>query len=158
MLLPLKASPCALDPWAEEQRHLTLDSPPPTVSIRTTMHLPVQWPVQARQKMPPGAEGGSNMSSGTDFVTNSNFKNLKNICLAVSWKRDLTLAVCKPFKRSSKWCIHHDGQIGVKDYWNYGGKVHAWSCAYTYRDIFQQHMHSQILKMHLNYMPNVLLM
>lgn len=77
----------------------------PNVSTHHTMHLPAQWPVQARDKMPPGAEGSSYMSSGADFGTNSNFKNLKSIYLAVSWKRDLTLRVCKPFKRSSKWRI-----------------------------------------------------
>lgn len=62
-------------PGAEEQKRLTLDSPPPNLSTNT--HLHIQSPVQARAKMPPGAGDGSNMSSGIDFGANCNLKKLK---------------------------------------------------------------------------------
>lgn len=32
--------------------------------------------------------------------------------------------------------IHHDGQMVIKDYRNYGTKTPASNCAYTCRDIY----------------------
>lgn len=84
------------------------------------------------------------MSSGIDFGANCNLKNLKTSTQLFPGKGPYTQSLQTIQEEFKVMYIHHDGQMVIKDYRNYGTKTPASNCAYTCRDIYQQCMHSQI--------------
>lgn len=105
---------------------------PPSLSTDTAMLLHVQWPLQARDKLPPGAEDGSFLAQ---FLVQSVTLNILKMSDQLFPKQGFYTQSLHTIQEEDQSNVYSSWWAGYKGYRNYGTKTHAWNCTCICGDI-----------------------